>query len=137
MPFGVCRLPRFPDAIKIWPKKHIKLIINYYQLFYFYILQNTGKLWKNSKMKMKWVKKQSSHDENFILYYMVNARFVLLFLMKQMDEKKINVQTLSVIEILPKYYLGRCQTSMMKFFTKIVKSFWPSTIFVKSSDKDL
>lgn len=137
MPFGVCRLPRFPGAIKIWPKKHIKLIINYYQLFYFYILQNTGKLWKNSKMKMKWVKKQSSHDENFILYCMVNARFVLLFLMKQMDEKKINVQTLSVIEILPKYYLGRCQTSMMKFFTKIVKSFWPSTIFVKSSDKDL
>ena len=68
---------------------------------------------------------------------MVNARFVLLFLMKQMDEKKINVQTLFVIEILPKYYLGRCQTSTMKLFTKIVKSFWQLTVFVKSSDKDL
>ena len=92
----------FPDflAPSKHDLKHIKLITNDYQFFHFSILQNTGKLWKNSKIGMKWVKKRSTHYENFIVYYMVNLRFVLLLLAKQRDEKEINVQTLYVIETL-------------------------------------
>ena len=34
-------------------------------------------------------------------------------------------------------YLGLCQISMMKFLAKIVNSFYPLTIFIKSSITDI
>ena len=48
---------------------------------------------------MKWVKNEELIMKTS-LCIMFNVRFVLLFLMKQSDEKEINVQTLYVIETL-------------------------------------
>ena len=71
------------------------LICSAHQWTSFYIIGafRHERVQKIMKIGIKWVKKQSTCDENFVILY-GSVRFALLFLTKQRHEKKIKAQTL-------------------------------------------